>query len=214
MSVPSFYLCGSCFQVEALQAQMEEQTRLAKEQVESLLEDRRIKAEEAQAQRHREQERITALTDKWVLDLVNYYCMPFSSVYFCKEALLTSSLVTWESWIYIFWPQSLALTASHIWHHRLQRTQNLLYESTKDFLRLKFDTRAHEKSWMVEKDRLLSKLDSCHDRLRKADSAGTELGRPWQPSSSSSTALLLPQPQPESLHVHKEELKVKKKSFF
>lgn len=94
MSVSSFYLCGSCFQVEALQAQMEEQTRLAKEQVESLLEDRRIKTEETQAQRHRDQERITALTDKWVLDLVNYYCTPFSSVYFCKEALLTSSLVT------------------------------------------------------------------------------------------------------------------------
>lgn len=56
--------CGSHFQVEALQAQMEEQTRLAKEQVESLLEDRRIKTEEAQAQQKRDQERITALTDK------------------------------------------------------------------------------------------------------------------------------------------------------
>lgn len=43
---------------------MEEQTRLAKEQVESLLEDGRIKTEEAQAQRDRDQERITALTDK------------------------------------------------------------------------------------------------------------------------------------------------------
>lgn len=44
---------------------MEEQTRLAKEQVESLLEDRRIQAEEAEAQRQRDQERIPALTDKW-----------------------------------------------------------------------------------------------------------------------------------------------------
>lgn len=52
--------------MEALQAQMEEQTRLAKEQVESLLEDRRIKTEEAQAQQRRDQERITALNDKWV----------------------------------------------------------------------------------------------------------------------------------------------------
>lgn len=66
MSVPSFNFCGSCFQVEALQAQMEEQTRLAKEQIESLMEDRRIKTEEAQAQQHRDRERITALTDKWV----------------------------------------------------------------------------------------------------------------------------------------------------
>nr|XP_046249968.1 coiled-coil domain-containing protein 77 isoform X2 [Scatophagus argus] len=139
-------------QVEALQAQMEEQTRLAKEQVESLLEDRRIKTEEAQAQRNRDQERLSALTDK------------------------------------------------------LQRTQNLLYESTKDFLQLKFDTRAHEKSWMMEKDKLLRELDTCHNRLRKVGSAGAEMGRTWKPSSS--TPLLLPQPQPESQQAHKEELKI------
>ncbi|KAI3371526.1 hypothetical protein L3Q82_024111, partial [Scortum barcoo] len=137
--------------VEALQAQMEEQTRLAKEQVESLMEDRRIKTEEAQAQRHRDQERITALTDK------------------------------------------------------LKQTQNLLYESTRDFLQLKFSTRAHEKSWMVEKDRLLRELDTCHNRLRKTGSSGGELGRTWQPSSS--TAPLLPRSQPESQKTHKEELK-------
>ncbi|MEQ2200450.1 hypothetical protein XENOCAPTIV_029557, partial [Xenoophorus captivus] len=53
-------------QVEALQAQLEEQTRLAKEQVEALLEDRRIKTEEAQAQQYRDQERIVALTEKFV----------------------------------------------------------------------------------------------------------------------------------------------------
>lgn len=67
--------------MEALQAQMEEQTRLAKEQVESLLEDRRIKTEEAQAQQHRDQERITALTDKWV-------CM-FSYLFLLYEHLTT-----------------------------------------------------------------------------------------------------------------------------
>lgn len=138
-------------QVEALQAQMEEQTRLAKEQIESLMEDRRIKTEEGQAQQHRDQERITALTDK------------------------------------------------------LQRTQNLLHESTRDYLQLKFDTRTHEKGWMVEKDRLLRELDSCQNRLRKAGSASAEAGRTWQPSSS--TALLLQRPQPESQQTHKEELK-------
>ncbi|XP_071387154.1 coiled-coil domain-containing protein 77 [Centroberyx affinis] len=137
-------------QVEALQAQMEEQTRLAKEQVESLLEDRRIHMEEGQVQHQRDQDRITALNDK------------------------------------------------------LQRTQNLLYESTRDFLQLKFDTRAHEKSWMVEKDRLLRELDSCHDRLRRARSGGDEPGRGWQPSS---TALLLARPQPDAQQPHKEELK-------
>ena len=51
-------------QVEALQAQMEEQTRLSREQVESLLEDRRIHEEEGQVQHQRDEDRITALTDK------------------------------------------------------------------------------------------------------------------------------------------------------
>uniref|UniRef100_A0A672RVQ9 Coiled-coil domain-containing protein 77-like n=1 Tax=Sinocyclocheilus grahami TaxID=75366 RepID=A0A672RVQ9_SINGR len=78
-------------QVEALQAQLEEQTRLAKEQVEALLEDRRIHQEERQVQHQRDQDAITALTDK------------------------------------------------------LQRTQSLLYESTRDFLQLKFESR-HESS--------------------------------------------------------------------
>lgn len=62
-----FTFCGTCLQVEALQAQMEEQTRLAKEQVDALLEDRKIKTEEAEAQRQRDQDRIAALTDKLVL---------------------------------------------------------------------------------------------------------------------------------------------------
>ncbi|XP_008335713.1 coiled-coil domain-containing protein 77 [Cynoglossus semilaevis] len=138
-------------QVEALQTQIEEQTRLAKEQIESLQEDRRIKTEEAHAQQQRDQDRITALTDK------------------------------------------------------LQKTQNLLYESTKDFLQLKFEARANEKSWMVEKDRLLRNLDSCHNRVRKSGSAGPEPGRTWH--TSSSTAMLLQRPQPVIQQMHKEELK-------
>uniref|UniRef100_A0A3B5KYR4 Uncharacterized protein n=1 Tax=Xiphophorus couchianus TaxID=32473 RepID=A0A3B5KYR4_9TELE len=118
-------------QVEALQAQMEEQTRLVREQIEALLEDRRIITEESQAQRHRDQERIAALSE-------------------------------------------------------LQQTQNLLHESTRDFLQQKFDARANEKSWIVEKDRLLRELDSCHNRLRRAKARfdSTELTRSWQPSSS------------------------------
>ncbi|KAM3609941.1 uncharacterized protein V6R79_022729 [Siganus canaliculatus] len=137
-------------QVEALQAQMEEQVRLAKDQIESLLEDRRIRTEEAQAQQLRDRERITALSDK------------------------------------------------------LQQTQNLMYESTKDFLQLKFDTRVHEKSWMAEKDRLLRELDTCQNRLRKTGSGGAELGRTWQTSSA---AQLHPRRQPESQQSHKGELK-------
>ncbi|XP_078012159.1 coiled-coil domain-containing protein 77 isoform X2 [Phascolarctos cinereus] len=50
-------------QVEALQAQLEEQTRLARDQVEGLLEDRRIYMEEAQVQHERNQERIKVLTN-------------------------------------------------------------------------------------------------------------------------------------------------------
>ncbi|XP_069577875.1 coiled-coil domain-containing protein 77 [Brachyistius frenatus] len=138
-------------QVDALQAQMEEQTRLSKEQLEALMEDRRIKTEEACAQRLRDQERISCLTDK------------------------------------------------------VQQTQNLLHENTRDFLQLKFETRAHEKSLMVEKDRLLRELDSCHNRMRKAGPSGAEVGRTWQPSCS--TALLLALQQPETEQAHKEELK-------
>ncbi|KFU87789.1 Coiled-coil domain-containing protein 77, partial [Chaetura pelagica] len=51
-------------QVEALQAQLEEQTRLSKEQVEALLKDRRIHMEEAQVQHQRDQDKIKTLTDK------------------------------------------------------------------------------------------------------------------------------------------------------
>ncbi|XP_029455797.1 coiled-coil domain-containing protein 77 isoform X2 [Rhinatrema bivittatum] len=98
-------------QVEALQAQLEEQTRLSKEQLEGLLEDRRIRVEETKAQHQKDQERIKTLTDK------------------------------------------------------LHKTQNLLYESTRDYLQLKFDGRAHEKLWMAEKDHLLRELDKCKDHL-------------------------------------------------
>ena len=56
--------CTRSVQVEALQAQMEEQARLAKEQVESLLEDRRIQVDEGQVQRGRDEQRIADLTDK------------------------------------------------------------------------------------------------------------------------------------------------------
>ncbi|NWV95074.1 CCD77 protein, partial [Machaerirhynchus nigripectus] len=98
-------------QVKALQAQIEEQTRLAKEQVEALLEDRRIQMEEAEVRHRRDREKIKAVTEK------------------------------------------------------LHKTQNLLYESTRDFLQLKFDARANEKAWMAEKDSLLRKLRKDLDHL-------------------------------------------------
>ncbi|NXE89858.1 CCD77 protein, partial [Menura novaehollandiae] len=97
-------------QVKALQAQIEEQTRLAKEQIEVLLEDRRIHMEEAEVRHQRDQDKIKTITDK------------------------------------------------------LHKTQNLLYESTRDFLQLKFDARANEKTWMAEKDSLLRKLGKDLDQ--------------------------------------------------
>ncbi|XP_039564137.1 coiled-coil domain-containing protein 77 isoform X2 [Passer montanus] len=50
-------------QVKALQAQIEEQTRLTKEQVEALLEDRRIQMEEAEVRHQKDQEKIKAITE-------------------------------------------------------------------------------------------------------------------------------------------------------
>ncbi|XP_074682270.1 coiled-coil domain-containing protein 77 [Strix aluco] len=110
-------------QVEALQAQIEEQTRLSKEQVEALLEDRRIHMEEAQVQHQRDKDKIKTVTDK------------------------------------------------------LHKTQNLLYESTRDFLQLKFDARANEKAWMAEKDSLMRKLDKDVDQLIISREPGREKQR-------------------------------------
>ncbi|XP_030119502.4 coiled-coil domain-containing protein 77 isoform X1 [Taeniopygia guttata] len=110
-------------QVKALQAQIEEQTRLTKEQVEALLEDRRIQMEEAEARHQKDQDKIKAITEK------------------------------------------------------LHKTQNLLYESTRDFLQLKFDARANEKAWMAEKDSLLRKLGKDLDHLAFSTESGQKKQR-------------------------------------
>ncbi|KAM9807523.1 coiled-coil domain-containing protein 77 [Neosynchiropus ocellatus] len=128
-------------QVEALQAQMEEQTRLAKEQVESLMADRKIQTEEAQAQKRRDEQHIHSLSDK------------------------------------------------------LKKTQNLLYESTKDFLQLKFDTRAQEKVWMAEKDQLLKEIP----RQGKTGSPGKRRPAPCNAAS---------QPPQLEARMQKDEKKV------
>ncbi|XP_023573492.1 coiled-coil domain-containing protein 77 isoform X2 [Octodon degus] len=105
-------------QVEALQAQLEEQTRLSREQVEGLMEDRRVRIEEIQVQHQRNQDRV-------------------------KE--LTKSL-----------------------HH----TQELLYESTKDFLQLKFENQNKEKSWMLEKDHLMAEIKQYRVQYKKKEDKG------------------------------------------
>ncbi|XP_036614425.1 coiled-coil domain-containing protein 77 isoform X2 [Trichosurus vulpecula] len=101
-------------QVEALQAQLEEQTKLARNQVEGLIEDQRIHMEEARVQHERNQERIKVLTNN------------------------------------------------------LQRTQEFLYESTKDFLHLKFENQDKEKEWVTEKDHLLWKLSQYEKQQQQA----------------------------------------------
>ncbi|XP_040828132.1 coiled-coil domain-containing protein 77 [Ochotona curzoniae] len=102
-------------QVEALQAQLEEQTKLSKDQVEGLMEDRRIRTEEIQLQHQRNQDRIKELTQN------------------------------------------------------LHQTHELLYESTKDFLQLRFENQSKEKEWMLEKDRLLSKIKEYRAQCKKKE---------------------------------------------
>uniref|UniRef100_A0A8B9Y023 Coiled-coil domain containing 77 n=1 Tax=Bos mutus grunniens TaxID=30521 RepID=A0A8B9Y023_BOSMU len=109
-------------QVEALQAQLEEQTRLSREQVAGLMEERRICVEEVQVHQQRSRDRITELT------------------------------------------RSL--------HH----TQELLYESTKDFLQLRFENQNKEKSWMLEKDHLMSKIKEYRMQCKKKEE---KMGKIW-----------------------------------
>lgn len=83
---------------------------------------------------------------------------------------------------------------------RLEGTQNLTDESSRDFLQLKLETQAREKAWMVEKDRLLQELNTNQDRLREArDSHGREQPGFRGPSSMA---------QPDTQHVQREELRV------
>ena len=98
-------------QIESLQAQLEEQTKLAKEQVGALLEDRRVHMEEQQAQRERDSDKIKMMQEK------------------------------------------------------LRKTHDLLYDSTKDFLELKYEIRANERHWMVERDRLVQEIEHLREQL-------------------------------------------------
>ncbi|XP_045053733.2 coiled-coil domain-containing protein 77 isoform X2 [Desmodus rotundus] len=109
-------------QVEALQAQLEEQTKLSREQVEGLMEDRRILIEEIQVHHQRNQDRTKELTKN------------------------------------------------------LHHTQELLYESTKDFLQLRFENQNKEKLWMLEKDHLMSKIKQYRVQCKKKED---KIGKVW-----------------------------------
>lgn len=84
-------------QIEALETQIQEQTKLSREQIDSLMEDRRTRVEEYETQRLKDADSIKQL----------------------KEKLL--------------------------------QAQNLLHESTKDFLDSKYEFRSFERKWMTEK---------------------------------------------------------------
>ncbi len=84
-------------QINALETQIQEQTKLSKEQIDSLMEDRRTRMEEYETQR-------------------------------LKDASLIKQL-----------------------KEKLLQTQNLLHESTKDFLDSKYEFRSFERKWMTEK---------------------------------------------------------------
>ena len=97
--------------VEALRAQLEDHTRLANEKTAGLLEDRRIREEEARAAAKRDSDKIAELTDK------------------------------------------------------LHSTQDLLYDSTRDYLELKFEHRSRERAWAEEKERLIERIEELKDDL-------------------------------------------------
>ncbi len=59
---------------------------------------------------------------------------------------------------------------------KLHVTQNLLYDSTKDYLDLKYEYRAKERDWMTEKDQLLRQLDHCREQMDVSEGVDPVLG--------------------------------------
>lgn len=59
---------------------------------------------------------------------------------------------------------------------QLHTSQNLLYDSTKDYLDLKYEHRAKEREWMIEKDQLLRQLDQCREQLDVSEGVDPVLG--------------------------------------
>ena len=78
-------------QVQALQSQLEEQTRLYKEQTDALMEDRSIRQQETEAQRERDQEKIQVISEK-----SEFFCLNLliNLVIFCRSTL--TSIIIWK----------------------------------------------------------------------------------------------------------------------
>ena len=60
---------------------------------------------------------------------------------------------------------------------RLHTTQGMLYDSTKDYLDLKYEVRSQERAWMVEKDALLGEMDFYRDKLNESEGVDPILGK-------------------------------------
>ena len=59
---------------------------------------------------------------------------------------------------------------------RLKRTQDLLYQSTKDFLKLKYETRVKERAWVEDRASLLKRMDQLASKLDEATGEDELLG--------------------------------------
>lgn len=107
-------------QIESLQAQLEEQTKLSREEIDALQEDRRVRNEEYSASTERDQDKVKSLTEK------------------------------------------------------LHKTQDLLYQSTKDFLELKYELRERERQWMMDRDRLVQEIEHFRKQVDVSGSSVLE----------------------------------------
>lgn len=65
---------------------------------------------------------------------------------------------------------------------QLYITQSMLYDCTKDYLDLKYEHRANERQWMVEKDLLLQQLDYYQEQTRVGAGVDPTLGRDFADS--------------------------------
>lgn len=65
----------------------------------------------------------------------------------------------------------------HSLSDQLHTTQSMLYDSTKDYLDLKYEYRSKERAWMAEKDDLLSQLDHYRQKVELNEGMDPLLGR-------------------------------------
>jgi len=67
---------------------------------------------------------------------------------------------------------------------RLRKTQELLRDSTKDFLEARKGQREKERQWLQERDKLLQQLDKAHDRIYEDEEAKSPTKKLLKPPTS------------------------------